>query len=538
MAIECPNCHHENPVETNFCGKCATPLPFPPDVFERQTRTVVALDNELTTGTTFANRYTIIEELGRGGMGNVYKANDTELGEKVAIKLIKPKIASDHKTIERFRNELKLARRIRHKNVCQMFDLNKEGDKYFITMEYVSGEDLKSFIRRSRQLSIKGAVLIARQVCEGLIEAHKHGIIHRDLKPSNIMIDREGNVRIMDFGIARLLKSKGITGSGIMVGTPEYMSPEQVDGDKVDSRADIYSLGVILYEIVSGRLPFEGDTPLSIAVKHKQEAPEDPRIHNPDTPLGLSRVILKCLEKNRDDRYQTIDSLLSDLEQVDMTVPSTERELPKKKTTGSKEITVSFSLRKLLLPALLFIVVVATGFFIWKISSRGNTATVFSERPSLGVLYFENLSGDPSLDYMRRAFPELMITDLADSLHVRVLRLDEITGVLQSLNLDQAPSYSTENIQQMGRRGGIDHVIRGSYIKTGDNFRITTTLIDTETGDTIFSLSAQAEGAQDLSLRLDELAREIKSRIDIPLEQLAVQEAIGSLEPPPVPEKK
>ena len=538
MAIECPNCHYENPLETNFCGKCATPLPMLSEVFERQTRTVVEQNEELTTGSTFAKRYTIIEELGRGGMGNVYKANDTELGEKVALKLIKPKIASDHKTIERFRNELKLARRIRHKNVCQMFDLAKEGDKYYITMEYVPGEDLKSFIRRSRQLSIKGSVYIARQVCEGLIEAHKHGIIHRDLKPSNIMIDREGNVRIMDFGIARLLKSKGITGSGIMIGTPEYMSPEQVDGDKVDSRADIYSLGVILYEIVSGQLPFEGDTPLSIAVKHKQEMPEDPRTHNPDTPLGLSRVILKCLEKNRDDRYGSFDALLADLEQVDMTVPSTERELPKKKTTASKEITVSFSLKKILLPAIVFIAVVAAGFLIWQLTSRGNTIGVYSDKPSLGVLYFENYSGDQSLDYMRRAFSELMITDLADSLYIRVLRLDEITGILQSLNLDQAPTYSRENIQQLGRRGGIDHIIRGSYIKTGEIFRITTTLIDAGTGETIFSLSAQAEGPQDLSLRLDDLAKEIKARIDIPPEQLAVQEAIGGLEPPEVPQKK
>jgi TolB-like protein len=363
-------------------------------------------------------------------------------------------------------------------------------------------------------------------------------IIHRDLKPSNIMIDREGNVRIMDFGIARLLKSKGITGSGSMIGTPEYMSPEQVDGEKVDSRSDIYSLGVILYEIISGRLPFEGDTPLSIAVKHKQETPEDPLIHNPDTPLGLSRVILKCLEKNKDDRYDTVESLLDDLKKVDMIVPSTERALPKKKATGSKEITVSFSLKKLLLPAFVLIAVVAAGILIWQLSTRGNSVGVFSDKPCLGVLYFENYSGDPSLDYMRRAFSELMITDLADSLHIRVLRLDEIKQTLESMNLDHAQTYSLENIQQMGRRGGVEFIIRGSYIKTGENFRITTTLINTDTGETIFSLSAQAEGAQDLSLRLDDLAKEIKARIDIPPEQLAVQQALGDLQPPAVPQKK
>ena len=365
--VECPNCHYKNPEQTNFCGRCATPLPNLDDVFNRRTQTMETPREELTTGSTFAKRYTIIEELGKGGMGNVYKASDTELSEKVAIKLINPKIAADKKTIERFRNELKLARKIRHKNVCQMYDLNRENEKYYITMEYVPGEDLKSFIRRSRQLSINGAISITRQVCEGLIEAHKHGVIHRDLKPSNIMIDREGNVRIMDFGIARSLKSKSITGSGIMIGTPEYLSPEQADGEDIDRRSDIYSLGVILYEIVSGQLPFQGDTPLSLAVKHRIEKPEDPRTINSHIPESLSRIILKCLEKNREDRYQNASELLTDLNNIDVTVPNTDHEIPRRRPTTSREITVSFTLKKMLAPALIFITVVAAGLLIWQL---------------------------------------------------------------------------------------------------------------------------------------------------------------------------
>ena len=215
----------------------------------------------------------MIEELGKGGLGRVYKVFDKKIKEKVALKLLRPEISSDEETVERFSNELKYARKIIHKNVCRMFDLGEEAGTHYITMEYVSGEDLKSMIRMMGRLSPGQAVSITRQVCEGLEEAHKLGVVHRDLKPQNIMIDREGNARIMDFGIARSLKAKGITDGGIIIGTPEYMSPEQVDGKEIDQRADIYALGVILYEMLTGKVPFEGDAPLSIAVKHKTEMP-------------------------------------------------------------------------------------------------------------------------------------------------------------------------------------------------------------------------------------------------------------------------
>jgi serine/threonine-protein kinase len=176
----------------------------------------------------------------------------------LALKFIKPEIALDRKTLERFQNELKLARKIRHFNVGGMYELLEDKGLHDITMEYVSGEDLKSFIRSSKQLSIPTVISIAKQVCEGLSEARQLGVVHCDLKPSNIMIDKNGNAQIMDFGIARSLKGKGITGAGVMIGILEYMSPEQVGGKEVDHRSDIYSLGVILYEMVTGRVPFEG----------------------------------------------------------------------------------------------------------------------------------------------------------------------------------------------------------------------------------------------------------------------------------------
>ncbi len=289
MANECPKCQTENTSDSQYCKKCATPLPGIEEAIH--TKTLETPIEELTTGSTFAGRYQIIEELGKGGMGWVYKVLDKETKERIALKLIKPEIATDKKTIERFRNELTTARKIVQKNVCRMYDLNREKGNYYITMEFVSGGDLKRFIRRSEQLSVGKAISIAKQICDGLEEAHGLGIVHRDLKPQNIMIDDNGNARIMDFGIARTVKDKGITGSGVMIGTPEYMSPEQVEAKEVDQRSDIYSLGVILYEMVTGRMPFEGETPLSIAMKHKTEEPKDPRELNTQLSEDLSRVI-------------------------------------------------------------------------------------------------------------------------------------------------------------------------------------------------------------------------------------------------------
>ncbi len=200
----------------------------------------------------FAGRYEIIEELGVGGMGRVYRAQDTKLNEEVALKLIKPEIAAEKRVVERFRNEIKTARKIAHKNVCRMFDFHEEGKTLYLTMEYVRGEDLKSLIHRMKIIPVGTALAIIRQVAEGLTEAHKLGIVHLDLKPGNIMIDKDGQAKIMDFGIARVRQEKGITGEGAVIGTPEYMSPEQVEGKEADQRSDIYALGIILFEMVTG----------------------------------------------------------------------------------------------------------------------------------------------------------------------------------------------------------------------------------------------------------------------------------------------
>jgi len=272
---------------------------------------------ELKIGSIFAARYQVIEELGRGGMGQVYRVLDAKLKEEIALKVIRPDIAPDRDAIERFRTELKAARQIVHRNVARMFDLNEENGVPYITMEYVKGENLRRLLNKVGLLSPKQAVPIAKQVCEGLAEAHRMGVIHRDLKPQNIMIDEEGRARIMDFGLARLVKSEGLTEKGMLFGTPAYMSPEQVDGLPVDSRSDLYSLGIILYEMVTGQVPFQGDSPLSTALKHKTEKPRDPREICREVSEGLARMILRLLGKDRAKRYQSAEELLVDLDKLE-----------------------------------------------------------------------------------------------------------------------------------------------------------------------------------------------------------------------------
>jgi Tol biopolymer transport system component/tRNA A-37 threonylcarbamoyl transferase component Bud32 len=374
VSITCPKCRSDNPETLKFCGNCGTKLDaselgHPPSALDRAsfTRTLETSTDEFIRGTTFAGRYVIIEALGEGGMGRVYRVHDTKLKEEVALKLIKPEIAAEKIVVERFQNEIKTARKIAHKNVCRMYDFHEEGKTLYLTMEYVRGEDLKSLLHRTKALTVGAAVSIARQVADGLAEAHKLGIVHRDLKPGNIMIDKDGQAKIMDFGIARVSQAKGLTGAGTIIGTPEYMSPEQVEGKDVDRRSDIYSLGVILYEMLTGRVPFEGDTPFAVAMKHKSEIPGDLREVNSQIPKGLSQLVLKCLEKAREKRYQTAEELRADLETVETGLPIAERAVPRRKPMTSKEITVKFSLRKLALPASVLIILLAVaGYFFFR----------------------------------------------------------------------------------------------------------------------------------------------------------------------------
>ncbi|NIN91835.1 protein kinase, partial [bacterium] len=454
MGVECPKCHFDNPDDTVYCGKCATPLPSSKEI--PVTETLETPKEELTTGSTFAGRYQIIEVLGKGGMGKVYRALDKKLNEEVALKLIKPEIASDKKTLERFNNELKFARKISHKNVGRMYELMEEKGTHFITMEYVPGQDLRGLIRQSGQLAVGTAVSIAKQMCEGLTAAHRLGVIHRDLKPQNIMIDKEGNARIMDFGIARSVSGKGITGAGVMVGTPEYMSPEQVESKETDQRSDIYSLGVILYEMVTGRVPFEGDTPLSVAVKHKTEDPLDPKQVNTQIPEDLSHLILRCMEKDKEKRYQSAGEVRSELENIEKGIPTTEKVILKRKPITSREITVQFNLKKIFIPALVILVLIATALvFLWKKGLKLESNRVV-------VTAFLNQTGDPNLDFLGRRTADMVSQGL------KAIGAVEVAPIA-SFDLGQERKVEEKHYRRIAKNTKAAIVIAGEYYQQGEN---------------------------------------------------------------------
>ena len=267
-----------------------------------------SLNLSSTSLAALSQRYDVLGEAGHGSMGNVYKARDRETGETVALKLLKPEIASDQVMMERFKNELLFARKITHKNVCRVHDFNRIGGIAYTSMEFVEGESLRSVMNRFGGLPVRKAIGVALQICSGLKEAHAQGIVHRDLKPENVMIDSQGNVKIMDFGIARSMEA-GTRLTGSMVGTPAYMAPEQVGGKAIDYRTDIYSLGLMLYEMFTGMPAFTADTPVAVALKQLRETPPPPHEMEPTIPVAIERAILKCLEKDPAKRFQSVAEL-------------------------------------------------------------------------------------------------------------------------------------------------------------------------------------------------------------------------------------
>jgi len=449
--------------------ECATPLPASEKPQVSVTETLETPTKELTRGTVFASRYEIIEELGKGGMGKVYRVEDKKIKEEVALKLIKPEVASDKKTIERFSNELKMARKIAHRNVCRMYDLGEEKGTHYITMEYVPGEDLKRLIKKVGQFSAGKTIFMAKQVCDGLAEAHRLGVIHRDLKPQNIMVDEDGNARIMDFGIARTVKGKGITGAGVMVGTPEYMSPEQAEVKEVDQRSDIYSLGVILYEMVTGRVPFEGETPLGIAMRHRSEMPKDPKEHNAQIPEDLSRLILKCMEKDKEKRYQSTGEVRSQLERIEKGIPTTEIEVPKRKPITSREITVTFGFKKLFIPAAVVVAVIIAAVVIWQLIPHKQT--------SIAVLPFVDLSPQKDQEFLCDGMTDEIIAKLSILEGWKVMNM---TSVMRYKNTEK-------DIKKIGRELNVATILEGRIRKEKDDIRVTAQLVDVEDGFQVWS---------------------------------------------------
>ncbi|WP_028991665.1 Stk1 family PASTA domain-containing Ser/Thr kinase [Thermoanaerobacter thermocopriae] len=266
-------------------------------------------------GRILGNRYEILEEIGEGGMAKVYKAKCHLLNRIVAIKILRPEFAADEDFVKKFRRESQAAASLSHPNIVSIYDVGQEGDIYYIVMEYINGHTLKKLISENGgPLEVKRAIEIARQVCKALDHAHKNRIIHRDIKPQNILVTEEDVAKVTDFGIARAANGSTITYTGDVVGTAYYFSPEQAKGGIVDERTDIYSLGIVLYEMLTGKVPFEGDSPISVALKHIQEEIIPPSRLNEKVPKELDQIVLKATQKDVNLRYQTAADFLKDLD--------------------------------------------------------------------------------------------------------------------------------------------------------------------------------------------------------------------------------
>jgi serine/threonine protein kinase/tetratricopeptide (TPR) repeat protein len=504
--MRCPQCLAENPENSRYCSDCGSQLL---DQSEQNTlsltKTLRLPIQKLPRGSIFADRYQVIEELGNGGMGRVYRVLDTNVDEEIALKLIRPDIAADKKTVGRFRKELALTRQIPHRNVCRMIDFGEVDGSCYITMEYVPGEDLKSFIRRSGKLTVAKTISVAKQVCEGLEEAHRLGVIHRDLKSNNIMIDRDGNARIMDFGLARSMKKKGTTRSGVMLGTPDYMAPEQVETADVDQRADVYSLGVIMYEMLTGKVPFDGDTPVTVAMKHRKEAPPDPNKFNPGIPGNLKRVVLRCLEKEKEQRFQNAKEVYAALDKIEKDVLTGEHHLTRGKSSPSiTKTNISWKFYSLIFVLVAAIAAVGIGVTFFP----KEAPVPVSHDKLLVVLPFENL-GSPDDEYFADGITEEITS-----------RLSAIQGV-GVISRTSAKHYKESQMtpKQIGEELDVDFVIEGSVRWDRDalgkgRVRVTPRLIRV-TDDTQLWSERYDRTIEDIFSVQAEIAEQVAKQLDI-----------------------
>jgi serine/threonine protein kinase/tetratricopeptide (TPR) repeat protein len=450
------------------------------------------------------SHYKIIEKLGEGGMGVVYKAHDTKLDRCVAIKFLSASHAVTEHDKTRFIHEACAASALEHSNICAIYEIDETSDgQFFLVMPAYEGIPLNKKIEE-KPLAIDEAITIAIQIADGLQAAHEKGIVHRDIKSSNIFITQKGQVKIMDFGLARSPGMTQVTKTGTTVGTVPYMSPEQARGEKLDHRTDIWSLGVIVYEMITGRMPFQSDYSEAIVYSILNEEPEPLSSLRSNIPMELERVVKKSLNKDKSSRYQNAEDIVVDLRQLhktkDRTISSLRQHkhvtMPIRKTSAYYWIGVVL---------MIFIVVL---FFLIK-PDLFDTAAVSEPKP-IAVIPFVNQTGDPSYDYLSDAIPNLLITSLEQSKYLRVLTWERMNDVLNQMGKAGVHLIDRDLGFELCRYEGIDAIVLGSFIKAGDVFATDVKLLDVDTKELLISASARGNGVQSiLNNQIDELSKEI-----------------------------
>ena len=471
----------------------------------------------LAPRTMLGKRYEIVQLLGQGGMGAVYKAMDREVERMVALKIIRPELAVREEILARFKQELILARRITHKNVIRIFDLGEAEGLKFITMEFIEGKDLSALIKEKGRLSFEEGADIMAQTCTALDAAHAEGVVHRDLKPQNIMVDKNGRVIVMDFGIARTVEQGGLTHTGALVGTPDYMSPEQVMGEKVDVRSDLFTLGIIFYQLLVGQLPYKADTMQGAMYKRTREVSPAPQSVDANVPLLLSDIAAKCLQLDPRQRYQTALEIRQDIEAWRQ--GSTKRiELPL--TPAPPEpVKIPLWRRPVVLVPIAAVVLAAGGAVLgskYFSSSSPSTAKSAAAAPaaSLAILPFHNASGDPKLDWLGSSMAEMLSTNVGESASVRMISEARVGQVLKDLRITPQSELDQATVVRVANHSNVDTIVWGHYAQFGEQLRIDATVQDLKHGVSK-TLKAEAASEKEILQAVDNLAEQIRQSLSV-----------------------
>lgn len=463
----------------------------------------------LATGTVLAMRYEILEVLGKGGMGSVYKAQDRELDRLVALKVIRPELAHNTAIVDRFKQELRLSHQVTHRNVVRLYDLGEDAGLRlrFITMELVEGRNLRSIMEERRKLPPAEAVEILRQICLALQAVHAVGIVHRDLKPQNIMQDASGRVVVMDFGLARTIEGGGMTQTGALVGTMEYMSPEQALGKELDERSDIFALGLICYELLTGNMPFRAESVLASLIKRTQERAVPVSTHDPAIPAALSSIISKCLECDLQLRYKNTGEILHDLEAWQ-----------NKKAATGRPFQVNLALRGLGRRWLLAAGAVALGAALAitgiKMFSRPGAVNHAAKGPvvSLAIMPFFNASGDPTLDWLGPSLAEMLSSDIGQSAQVRTVSPDRLHQVFEDLRISGSSQVDEATLRRVAEFTNAGTIVFGQYVRAGSQIRIDTTILDL-VHDSRHAVQTDILQEKDLLTSVDQLANRVRQQL-------------------------